>query len=397
MESLPLEQDIDISELDRAEIITKVVELTRKNYCIPQAGEKAALELEHLQSSGEFTTATTLKAFANKLTSVLRKTDIHFSIRLKSEAVPEPPTYDNSGSYKLSDDEIKIITEQLAFENHGIKTAEILIGRVGYLKWDKIMDAEIPGVIDHVVDSLNYLSDCFALIVDLRDCGGGHGETADVLYDALFQLETHVNDFYFRPQNETTKRFVGKSDRFPGLKRKWFGKPVFILTSKKTFSCGEEIAYTLQTFGKAKTIGSRTGAGAHPGQLFWIHPHMWLFISTGINYNTITKTDWEPNGVEPDIPIQDPDHALLVGHKLALEYVVAEKLKTSSEEYIGKVRFEYEKKIEELEIEIQQALQSKQSKWVKTVTTKKTNAKKIVDGFENQVTSTVIKTIYTST
>jgi C-terminal processing protease CtpA/Prc len=41
------------------------------------------------------------------------------------------------------------------------------------------------------------------------------------------------------------------------------GKPVFVLTSKRTFSGAEEFSYNLKNLKRATIIGGTTGGGAH--------------------------------------------------------------------------------------------------------------------------------------
>lgn len=52
----------------------------------------------------------------------------------------------------------------------------------------------------------------------------------------------------------------------PGTR--YVDKPVYVLTSKRTFSGGEDLAYTLQAIGRAQVIGEATGGGAHPTRMF---------------------------------------------------------------------------------------------------------------------------------
>src|SRR5882762_4594989 len=51
----------------------------------------------------------------------------------------------------------------------------------------------------------------------------------------------------------------------PSKPTKWVrGKPVFVLTAKRTFSGAEEFTYNLKNLKRATIIGETTGGGAHP-------------------------------------------------------------------------------------------------------------------------------------
>ncbi len=59
----------------------------------------------------------------------------------------------------------------------------------------------------------------------------------------LFKDATHLNDFYLREGNRTTQSWTYKTVQG----KKYLDKPIYILTSGKTFSGAEELAYDLKT------------------------------------------------------------------------------------------------------------------------------------------------------
>ena len=77
--------------------------------------------------------------------------------------------------------------------------------------------------------------------------------------------------------------------------------PVYILTSKKTFSAGEEFTYDLKTQKRAIIIGETTGGGAHPVQPIDAGNGFVANIPFARAINAITKTNWEATGVTPDV------------------------------------------------------------------------------------------------
>ena len=93
-----------------------------------------------------------------------------------------------------------------------------------------------------------------------------------------------------------------------------------MLTSKDTFSGGEEFAYNLKTRQRATLIGEPTGGGAHPGGIHRLHPHFEAFIPGGRPVSPITGTNWEGTGVIPDIPA-DPEQALPVAQSASIKAV----------------------------------------------------------------------------
>src|SRR6185369_8527353 len=98
------------------------------------------------------------------------------------------------------------------------------------------------------------LADVDALIVDLRDNGGGDPAMVALVASYLFYQRTHLNDIYVRRTNETRESWTRD---VPGKK---FGgtKPLYVLTSARTFSGAEEFSYDLQKLKRATIIGEQT-------------------------------------------------------------------------------------------------------------------------------------------
>ncbi len=116
----------------------------------------------------------------------------------------------------------------------------------------------------------------------------------------LFGAEpVHLNSLYFRPTNKTDDFYTLRT--VAGTR---FGsqKPVFVLTSKRTFSAAAEFAYNLQSRKRATIVGETTGGGAHPGGMERIGD-FGVFVPSGRAINPITKTNWEGTGVRPEIAV----------------------------------------------------------------------------------------------
>lgn len=110
----------------------------------------------------------------------------------------------------------------------------------------------------------------------------------------------------------TTKEVAGKR----------FGqrKPVFVLTSKRTFSGAEEFSYSLKSLQRATIVGETTGGGAHPGGPQRINEHFSVWVPAGRAINPITKANWEGTGVVPDVAVP-ADKALERALELAAKAV----------------------------------------------------------------------------
>jgi C-terminal processing protease CtpA/Prc len=84
-------------------------------------------------------------------------------------------------------------------------------------------------------------------------------------------------------------------------------QPVYVLTSSRTFSGGEEFTYNLKSLGRATIVGETTGGGAHPVRGERIDDRFTIAVPFARAINPITQTNWEGTGVAPDIAVPAAD------------------------------------------------------------------------------------------
>ena len=109
--------------------------------------------------------------------------------------------------------------------------------------------------------AMTLLAQSPALIIDLRQNGGGMGDMVELLAAYILDKPTEISGTYDRPTDRHTRSFTPSwvpGRRFGGT------RPVFILISRRTFSAAEAFAYDMQAAGRARVIGERSGGGAHP-------------------------------------------------------------------------------------------------------------------------------------
>jgi C-terminal processing protease CtpA/Prc len=187
--------------------------------------------------------------------------------------------------------------EDMARLAYGIGKIERLPGNVGYMEVRGFGPAEM--VAPAFTAAMSLLAGSNALIIDLRRNGGGSPDSVAYLMSHFFPLgdQRHLNDIYDRPTNDTQQFWTLPS---VGVR---YDKPVYVLTSPRTFSGGEECAYDFQTQKRATLVGEATGGGANPGGRFSLGHGIVVNIPTGRAINPITKTSWEHTGVKPDIAV----------------------------------------------------------------------------------------------
>jgi C-terminal processing protease CtpA/Prc len=171
-------------------------------------------------------------------------------------------------------------------------------GNVGYVKLNWFPD---PGSCRDVAEAvMQRLSETDAVIFDLRDCTGGYPEMVRWMAGWLFDHPVA----WYNPRATSAAESVTDSP-VPGSRLAH--KPVFILTSSRTFSGAEHFTYDLKQLKRATIVGETTSGASHSGPTTPLRP----IADTG------TKPVWEGTGVQPDVRVKAAD-ALGTAEKLAL-------------------------------------------------------------------------------
>jgi C-terminal processing protease CtpA/Prc len=169
------------------------------------------------------------------------------------------------------------------------------------------------------VAAMGFLAHADALIVDLRDNHGGQPTMVQLILSYFFDTPTHLNDIYIRPDNTTRQYWTLPYVPGPRL----IDTPLYVLTSKRTFSGAEEFTNDLKSQKRAAIVGERTRGGAHPLNTIPIGEHFVVGIPVGRPINPITHGDWEGTGVAPDVETVATD-ALEMAQKLATAKILAD-------------------------------------------------------------------------
>ena len=167
--------------------------------------------------------------------------------------------------------------------------------------------------LDSVHLAAPYLEAAFALlrgasgvVLDLRRNGGGDPGTVALVLDWLLgEKPTHISDVIYRDRTRqwwTTGR-VGVS------------APVAVLTSARTFSSGEALAYHIQSRGRARLVGERTPGAADHITPVRVTNDVRAMVPEAVVRDAVTGSNWEGTGVVPDVACdaaEAPDAALEV-------------------------------------------------------------------------------------
>ena len=295
-------QPIPLSLDDRAQVVEAVATHLETDYVESESiGIAAARQFRTDFYGGTFDGIVEGEAFANLLSARLQELtgDGHLTVEFSETAI------DEGEEAQAAFDASQMERWYGAGINYGVQSIERLDGNTGYLDLRVFPPIDMGG--DTIAAAMTVLADMDALVIDLRNNGGGIGDTADLIASYLFSTDRRpLTGTYDRPTNTLTQRFT-----YPMVPGKRFGpdKPVYVLISPKTFSAAEGLAYNLQALGRATIVGEPSGGGAHPFEYVRIHTHFVLWSVTAKSVNPITGRNWQSVGVQPDILV-DSDDAL---------------------------------------------------------------------------------------
>lgn len=280
---------------DRHEVIESLSTQLQSRYVFPDAGAKLAAALRDRDAAGAYASANDGEAFAHVLAQDMRKLgdDGHFNV----EYDPAMPSTEPEEAGLPDAATIERGRREMAAYAYGIDSLARLPGNVGYIEVRGFGPTEL--VSEGLSAAMTVLAGSDALIIDPRRNGGGEPQTVAHLMSHFFPIgdQRHLNDIYSRKDDATRQYWtdVTVMPRYAG--------PVYVLTSARTFSGGEEFAYDMQTQKRANLVGETTGGGSNPGDMVPLGHGFAAFIPHSRAINPVTHTNWEHVGVKPDIAV----------------------------------------------------------------------------------------------
>jgi len=268
----------------RAEVMKTLSAKLSANYVFPDVAAQinAALPAK-VQAYGATVPAP---EFANLISKDLRALghDKHFRVFFDPEFREEAPDAVPSAADM---ERQRAEMGQLGF---GLEKVQRLPGNVAYVELRGFGPPDLVG--PGYAAAMTLVNGSDALILDLRRNGGGAPGAVALWMSHFFALgdERHLNDIYTR-STDKTQQFWTTAAVSPR-----YSKPVYVLTSARTFSGGEECAYDFQTQKRAVLVGQTTGGGANAGDRFVLGHGLVINIPTARAINPVTQTNWEGRG-----------------------------------------------------------------------------------------------------
>jgi retinol-binding protein 3 len=305
-------ENVTLDSTLRKKVLDGIASNLNEYYIEPTAAQQMIDAMKAHAAKGDYDKITDGDEFATRLTKDLQDVSHDKHLRVNFNPFKMPQHTDST-----PEDEARF-HQQMEHANCAFQKVEILPGNIGYIKFDGFMDASFCGPT--VNAAMSFIAHTDAVIFDIRQNGGGQPAMVTLIASYLFDKPTHVIDIYNRKENTTTQNWTLSYLPGPRLTK----QPVFVLTSKRTFSGAEEFAFDLKNQKRATIIGETTGGGAHPVSGHTIADYFNIGVPFAKSLDPVTKTNWEGTGVEPDVKVPAAD-ALTTAQKLAPEKIQASK------------------------------------------------------------------------
>lgn len=297
----------------RQTVITDVVRLLDENYIFPDVAKKMGVLIQKRLQEGAYDKLSDPEEFCSTVVKDMRSIskDKHLNLAYSPEEVQRIRKFESRDESQKKEAQQKYL-KQLQKDNFGFRKVERLDGNIGYLDFRFFASADLAG--ETATAAMNYLSYSDAVIIDLRENGGGDPSQIQLISSYFFKQPTHLNDIYSRRDNVTENYWT--LPYVPGHIMP--DTDLYVLTSGYTFSGAEEFAYNMKNLKRATLVGEVTGGGAHPVDNKIVQDKFVLRVPYARAINPISKTNWEGTGVTPDVAVP-ADEAFDKAYSMALQ------------------------------------------------------------------------------
>lgn len=286
-------KDLQIDAAWRGRILDGVAQRYDSLYVFADRGREISKQLRKPAVRARYSECGTASCLANKLTQDLQawSHDKHLRLVFSATRRPMPTATSLQGQAGTEPQEL----ENMRRRNFGFHNVERLHGNVGLIEIGRFDPA--PEAAATLAAAMTLVANTDALIIDLRNNGGGRADMVAQMMSYFLPEQTHLATMKRRNPNESTQIWSAAAVQGP----RYLNKPVYVLTGARTFSAAEGLTFDLRHFAGAIVIGERTRGGANPGSFQQLDEHFAVFVPTGEMVNQKTGKNWEGTGIEPDV------------------------------------------------------------------------------------------------
>ena len=174
---------------------------------------------------------------------------------------------------------------------------KVLDDNIGYLRYPSFSSEVGDGNLDQVFLAL---APCRAVIIDIRDNGGGLLSMAEKLAARFFDQETIVGYMQHKTGDGHGDFSPMREQRIKPAKGVRWHKPVFVLTNRQVFSAANEFVKYMKCCPLATIVGDHTGGGAGLPYTSGL-PNGWTVRFSACPMYDVNRRSTE-DGIAPHVP-----------------------------------------------------------------------------------------------
>ena len=294
-------QNKEINENEKREIVQLISENLLETYLDLDVAKEMTSVLKSNIKSNKYTSIKNPDEFSKIVTLDLQKVskDLHLKVNFEPKKIARKK--------RVMPEEMKIEREKMmamrmAEINYGFTEVKVLNGNIGYLNLRMFVDIKYGR--EAATAAMSFLNNTNAIIIDLRTNGGGVPSMMQLLSSYFTDAKpVLLSNFYERKTNSETQLYTFET--IDG--KRMTNKPLYILTSKKTFSAAEAFTYTLKHLDKAVVVGEITKGGANRTKSINLNNDFSISVPYIKSIHPVTKSNWEGVGVQPTIETAEND------------------------------------------------------------------------------------------
>jgi hypothetical protein len=294
-------QNNDLTKKEKKEIVKLASEKLLETYIDLDVAMKMSSAIKANFKSNKYKSISNPKEFSKRLTQDLQKVskDLHLKVNFEPKRIAQKKRVMPEGMKVKRE---KMMAMRMAEVNYGFTEVKVLNGNIGYLNLR--MFADITYAKDAATAAMGFLSNTNAIIIDLRTNGGGVPSMMQLLSSYFTDAKpVLLSNFYERKTKEKSQLFTFETVEGKRLTN----TPLYILTSKRTFSAAEAFTYSLKHLNKAVVVGEVTRGGANRTKRVNLNTDFSISVPYIKAIHPVTNSNWEGIGVKPTIKSSKKD------------------------------------------------------------------------------------------
>jgi hypothetical protein len=299
----------------RREALERLYRLVERVYVMPDTAQMITAHLRERAAAGAYDDLTERADLAAVLTADLQAVngDRHLYVRADSGGGapgggpgapvtrPGPSAAPSEGPAAIGFTRVDLLEGNVAYIELG--------GPLGRMPPNPAADAELVAEVVRAVEGAD------AVILDLRRSPGGFAQLANLLVSHFLPPDVHLFTVEDRFTGQVERRHTLSAVPGPRL----LDTPLYVLTSDRTFSAGEDIAFALASQGRATLVGQSTAGGGRNNMRLPLGQGLTASISFTRVLDPLSGGEaWERRGIVPDVEVPAGE-ALDVALRLASE------------------------------------------------------------------------------